>query len=273
MSVPDPISEHNRLAWDREVLLGNPATVPVSADRLRAAASGDLVLTLTDGRPIPAAWLNGLAGSRILCLACGGGQQVPLLAAAGAHVTAIDNSPRQIERDLDTLRDAGLQAEVALGDMRDISHLPDAAFQRVFVGLGTQFLPDPEPVWRGAYRVLQPNGELVAAIVNPMGYALDWLDYRAGVLRIAHALPYSDLSSLTPAERKARFDPGDPLEFSHTLESQIGGLLSSGFVLAGFLEDVAAVELSAAYFPTYFLLHAIKKSSRRNSIGAPDPAA
>jgi len=30
------------------------------------------------------------------CLASGGGQQGPVLAAAGAHVTVFDNSPRQL---------------------------------------------------------------------------------------------------------------------------------------------------------------------------------
>lgn len=261
MSSPDYVAAHNRSAWDREVEIGNPATLPVSAARLEAAAGGDLVLTLTDRRPVPPGWLGGVKGASVLCLACGGGQQVPLLAAAGAHVTAVDNSPRQIERDLKTLRAAGLEAIVKLGDMRDLSQIDDSEFDYVFVGLGTQFLPDPEPVWRETTRVLCPGGQLIAAIVNPIAYTFDWNEYKDGKLRIVHPLPYSDLTSLSREEREACFDAADPLEFGHTLEQQIGGIIASGLVLTGFLEDVAPAEPSAAYFATYFLLRGAKTST------------
>ena len=40
---------------------------------------------------MPADWFGDLAGAPVLCLASGGGQQGPLLAAAGARVTVFDN--------------------------------------------------------------------------------------------------------------------------------------------------------------------------------------
>ena len=36
---------------------------------------------------------------KILCLASGGGQQGPILAATGADVTVFDNSTKQLEKD------------------------------------------------------------------------------------------------------------------------------------------------------------------------------
>ncbi|MDQ0256328.1 2-polyprenyl-3-methyl-5-hydroxy-6-metoxy-1,4-benzoquinol methylase [Evansella vedderi] len=40
-----------------------------------------------------------MEGLKILCLPSGGGQQGPILAAAGADVTVIDISKKQLEQD------------------------------------------------------------------------------------------------------------------------------------------------------------------------------
>ena len=51
---------------------------------------------------------------------------------------------------------------------------------------------------------------------------------------------------------------GDPLEFSHTLEDQIGGQIDAGFVIAGFYEDRHRDDPIAAFMPTYIATRAIK---------------
>jgi hypothetical protein len=51
---------------------------------------------------------------------------------------------------------------------------------------------------------------------------------------------------------------GDPLEFSHTLEDQIGGQIDAGFVIAGFYEDRHRDAPVAAFMPTYIATRAIK---------------
>jgi len=58
-----------------------------------------------------------------------------------------------------------------------------------------------------------------------------------GVLQVKYALPYSDLTSLTVEEKQRVIEKGMPLEFSHTLEDQIGGQLDAGLLLTGFFED------------------------------------
>ena len=40
-----------------------------------------------------------------------------------------------------------------------------------------------------------------------------------------------------PILRRRRFERGEPLEFGHTLEDQIGGQIAVGFVITGFYED------------------------------------
>ena len=54
---------------------------------------------------------------------------------------------------------------------------------------------------------------------------------------------------------------GWPLEFSHTLDDQIGGQLAAGFLIAGFFEDrypPQENDLISEHMPTFFATRAIK---------------
>jgi hypothetical protein len=52
---------------------------------------------------------------------------------------------------------------------------------------------------------------------------------------------------------------GEPLEFSHTLEDQIGGQIDTGFVISGFYEDWHGDDDPlAAYMPTLIATRATK---------------
>ena len=67
---------------------------------LRRRGAGEWQIVLTPTKPIPRTWFPAdLHGVDVLCLASGGGQQGPVLAAAGATVTVFDNSPRQLAQD------------------------------------------------------------------------------------------------------------------------------------------------------------------------------
>ena len=70
--------------------------------------------------------------------------------------------------------------------------------------------------------------------------------------------PYSDLASITEAERQQFFGVDAPLEFSHTLEDQIGGQLDAGFVLTGLYEDRHREYVVAQYMPTYIATRAVR---------------
>ena len=118
----DPVVAHNRSAWDREVDTGNEWTVPVGPDVIAAARAGTWSVVLIGYDPVPRDWFPAeLAGSNVLGLASGGGQQGPVLAAAGARVTVLDNSPRQLAQDRMVADRENLQLATVLGDMRDLS--------------------------------------------------------------------------------------------------------------------------------------------------------
>jgi SAM-dependent methyltransferase len=218
----DPVA-HNRAAWDREVDSGNEWTVPVGADVITRARAGDWSVVLVGYQPVPRDWFPAeLAGVAVLCLASGGGQQGPVLAAAGAAVTVFDNSPRQLGRDEEVAARDGLAIRTVLGDMRDLGAFPDARFDVVFNPVSNVFCPDLAPVWRESFRVLRPGGLLLAGFMNPDVYIFDAAALvERDELVVRHPLPFSSMD-LPDAERAQYYGDG-PVEFSHSLTEQIGG--------------------------------------------------
>src|SRR5688572_29855256 len=93
------IVEYNSTAWDRQVEAGDKWTLPVSAEIVERARTGDWSIVLTPVKSVPRDWFGDVGGKDILCLASGGGQQAPVLAATGANVTCFDNSAKQLESD------------------------------------------------------------------------------------------------------------------------------------------------------------------------------
>jgi SAM-dependent methyltransferase len=251
----------NRLAWDRQVEGGNEWTVPVGPEVIAAARQGQWEIYLTPSKPVPGSWFPQLEGRDVLCLASGGGQQGPILAAAGGVVTVFDNSPRQLAQDrLVAERDA-LSIVTVEGDMADLSIFSDQSFDLIVHPVSNAFVPDVRPVWAEAFRVLRRRGVLLAGFVNPVTYTFDQELAERGVLRVRHKLPYSDVTSLTEEERERLLEPGVPLEFSHTLEDQIGGQIDAGFLLTGLFEDAYREEVGDAlteYMPTFIATRAIK---------------
>jgi len=261
MSRPEDILRYNRHAWDRQVEWGNPWTIPVGPDVIARARRGDWQIILTPTKPVPAGWFPPLAGIDVLCLASGGGQQGPILAAAGAKVTVFDNSPNQLAQDRLVADREGLTIETVTGDMADLSVFPDGRFDLIVHPVSNVFAPDVKPVWREAYRVLRPGGSLLAGFMNPVHHLFDYIAMDHGELRVAHRIPYSDLASLTDKERARLAAQDAPLEFGHTLEDQIGGQLAAGFVLTGFYEDIDPDTILGRYIPSYLATKAVKPRS------------
>lgn len=224
-------------AWNREVERGSPWTQPVSPDQIAAARDGNWHILLTPTKPVPREWFGIVAGKEVLCLASGGGQQGPILAAAGGRVCVLDNSTAQLAQDRLVAERDGLEIRLEPGEMDNLSRFPDASFDLIVHPVSNLFVPNVRPVWRECFRVLRHHGSLLSGFANPAMYIFDQTKAANGKFVVSNQLPYSDLASRSETSLAAFLKAGEPLEFSHTLEDQIGGQIDAGFVLAGFYED------------------------------------
>lgn len=256
------IRAYNRDAWNREVEGGeNRWTQPVSQEVIARARQGEFAVLLTENIPVPRRWFPPLKGADILCLASGGGQQAPILAAAGAKVTVFDNSPAQLKQDRLVAEREGLSLSTVEGDAADLSAFVDESFDLVFNPVSTVFMPDVRAVWRECSRVLRPGGILMTGFMNPVHYIFDLYKIEEGILEVAHAIPYSDLSSISKEELEEHTEKGVPLEFGHSLTDLIGGQCAAGFVITDMYEDYMLESPLHQYHPNYIATRAVRGSA------------
>jgi SAM-dependent methyltransferase len=250
------IRSFNRAAWDRQAEAGkNPWTVPVPPELIARARRGDWSVLLTESTPVPREWFPPLKGLEILGLACGGGQQGPIFAAAGARVTILDNSPAQLERDRSVAAREGLEIRTVEGDMRDLSAFADGSFDLIFHPVSNLFVDKIAPVWREAARVLRRGGSLLAGFMNPLFYVFGYEEMERGELIVRHPIPYSDVETYGFEALRAE---DRPAEFGHSLDDQIGGQIEAGLLIAGFYEDRHRQARISEFIPTYIATRAIK---------------
>ena len=230
------ILEQNRKGWSKQVKQECPWTKPVDSESIQNAKKGNWKIILTPTKPIPKDWYPPLQGCKTLCLASGGGQQGPILAAAGAHVTVFDNCPDQLAQDRFVADREQLELRLVQGDMRDLHMFKDESFDLVINPVSHVFIPDTRPVWKEAYRVLKPGGSLLAGFTNPITYLFDDSPDN-DVLIARNKLPYSDLKALSPEELSEYQRNDSLLEFSQTTEEHLQGQIDAGFMITGFYED------------------------------------
>jgi len=230
--------KHNQRAWDLQVQKKNKWTVPVSTDEITQAKKGVWQVLLTPWKPVPSAWFPDLESKNVLCLASAGGQQGPILSAAGANVIVYDLSTEQLKQDQTVAKKESLTLQTIQGDMSDLSRFPDQHFDLIFHPVSNCFVHDIQPVWQESYRILKSGGTLLAGFTNPLLYLFDESNPNITPnLEIVHTIPYSDLEKLSNDQKEFYIRDGIPFEFGHTLEDQIGGQIAAGFIIDGFYED------------------------------------
>ncbi len=250
------IYSHNQKVWDKYVRDKVRWTVPVSDAEIASARKGNWNVILTPTKGVPQDWFPEMQGAKILGLASGGGQQGPVLTAAGAEVTIFDQSENQLNQDRTLSETHQLGIRTVQGDMRDLSVFEDNAFDVVFNPCSVVFVEELELVWRECHRVLKPGGVLMSGLINPVIFQLE---KDKGVFKLAYPQPFSDIHSLPKQKLDELIANNETLEFGHTLTDQIGGQLNAGFVVTDFYEDDWNGEREMDKFlPSFFATRAVK---------------
>ncbi|MCC6299251.1 MAG: class I SAM-dependent methyltransferase [Anaerolineales bacterium] len=252
------IRSYNREAWNREVASNNRWTQPVSHDEIEKAKRGEFGILLTENIPVPHRWFPPLKDADVLCLASGGGQQGPILAALGAHVTVYDNSPAQLKQDQLAAEREALSIQTVEGDAADLSAFADESFDLIFNPVSTVFMQDVRAVWKECYRALRHGGILMTGAMNPVHYIFDLYKIDEGILEVTHSIPYSDVTSQSKEDLDEYLAKGLPLEFGHSLTDLLDGQCAAGFVITDLYEDVMSDSPLVKYYPSYIATRAVK---------------
>lgn len=257
----DNYTDINARAIDRWIEDGWEWGVPISHEVFASAKNGVWDVLLTPTRPVPHDWfspfLKGdfLEGTRILGLAAGGGQQMPVFSALGADCTVLDYSDKQLESERLVAERENYKINIVKADM--VKRLPfdDNSFDIIFHPVSNCYIEDVYHVWNECYRVLRSGGILLAGMDNGFNFIVE--DFTVRPLVIANKLPFNPLKS--PEQMRKTLDEDGSIQFSHTFDEQIGGQLKAGFVITGAYEDFNnEPDAIADGFPTYWATKAMK---------------
>lgn len=253
-------TKQNSSAWDMKVEEGARYTLPVSSEEIEKSKAGEWAITVTTEKSVPRHWFpESIKGLRILCLASGGGQQAPILAAAGADVTVTDLSKKQLEQDEKVAKRDGLSLTTVQGDMSDLSAFDDGTFDMVVNPVSNLFVKDVHVVWQEIARVTKDKGILIAGFTNPLLWIFDDTQERKGILDVRHPIPSSTLDHLPKDEVESYIQSNQTIEYAHTLEQQIQGQIAAGFVVTGFYEDdFGGTRILDQYIKTFIGTKAVK---------------
>lgn len=253
-------TQQNSNAWDKKVEEGSRYTKPVSSEVIEKSKSGEWEITVTTEKVVPRDWFpKSLDGLKILCLASGGGQQAPVLAAAGADVTVTDISKKQLEQDEKVAQRDGLTLKTVQGDMSDLSDFEEEYFDIVVNPVSNLFVKDIHLVWNEVSRVLKNKGILISGFTNPLLWIFDDNQEQKGILDAKHSIPSSTLDYLPKDEVQDYINSNQTIEYAHTLEDQIQGQIEAGFVITGFYEDdFGGTRILDKHIKTFIATKAIK---------------
>lgn len=231
--------DYNEKRWNHvSSKKGNPYTIPITHEAFLSAKEKPLEVALTVGRSVPIEWFSKVSGNKLLGLACGGGQQGPILAAHGYETTIMDFSKVQLAADKMVAERENLNIKTVHADMAKLFPFKDESFDIIFCPVSNAYIENLDTMWRESYRVLKKGGILMVGYMNPWTYMYDaddvW-DYTDKELLLTFRLPFN--SKKLEREGKVIINPEYGYEFSHTLEEQIRGQLKNGFAMIDFYES------------------------------------
>ena len=204
--------------------------IPISHEEFLRAKAGDWKMVLTPTKPVPGWWYPELRDARVLGLASGGGQQMPVFAALGAECTVLDYSQKQLDSEKMVAEREGYKIKIVCADMTKPLPFEDESFDLIFHPVSNCYIEEVEPVWHECFRILKKCGRLMAGVDNGLNYLYD-----DNETELKFTLPFNPLKDPGQMDALRRDDCG--VQFSHTIGEQIGGQLRAGFTLLDVYDD------------------------------------
>ncbi len=224
----------------------------ITHDEYEAAKNGCLEVKLTPTKFVPREWFGELRGKAVLGLASGGGQQIPIFTAHGAICTVLDYSSAQCESERMVARREDYEVTVIQGDMTKRLPFEDESFDLIFHPVSNCYVEEVKPIFKECFRVLKKGGVLLCGLDNGMNFIFD--DSETTVM---YSLPFNPLKDKQMYEDSIKNDWG--IQFSHTMEEQIGGQLEAGFMLTHLYEDTnGSGPLHERNIPSFVATRAVK---------------
>ena len=203
---------------------------PISHEEFEEAKKGNYRLLLTPIKPVPKEWIGDVSGKKILGLASGGGQQMPIFSALGAECTVLDYSDRQLESEEFVAKREKYSIKIVKADMTKRLPFEDGEFDMIFHPISNCYVEDVYHIWNECFRVLRSGGILLSGTDHFINYMVDENEEK-----IVNKLPFNPLKDEKLIEELLRTNSG--VQFSHSLEEQIAGQLKAGFILKDLYED------------------------------------
>ena len=154
----------NRKTIDRWVDDGWEWGKPISREVYAAAKNGQWDVKLTPVKFVPHDWFGDLKDRRVLGLAAGGGQQMPIFAALGAKCTVLDYSEKQLESERMVAQRESYDITIVRADMTKRLPFDDNSFDLIFHPVSNCYVYAVLPIWRECARVLKPGGYLLRVV-------------------------------------------------------------------------------------------------------------
>lgn len=245
------INENTINKWIKEGWIWG---IPIDHETYLQAKKGNFDVVLTPTKAVPKHWFPEFKNLKILGLASGGGQQMPIFAALGANVTVIDISDEQLKSEHMVKQREGYEIEIIKADMTKRFPFDDESFDLIFHPVSNVYVKDVLHVFNECARVLKKGGILLSGLDNGINFIIDEETQSS----IIHELPFDPLANPKHDEYCQKTDSG--MQFSHTLEDQIGAQLKAGFEIIDIYEDTNGEgRLHELNIPTYFATKSRKK--------------
>ncbi len=227
---------------------------PISHEDFLNAKNGNYNIPLTPNKPVPKEWLPSLINKKLLGVAGGGGQQMPIFVALGADCTVIDYSDEQLANERFVSERESYLINIVKADITEKFPFEESQFDIIFHPISNCYIEDVYHVWNECYRVLKDNGILIAGMGNGINYLFGNTEKQP--LVAVNKLPYNPLKNPEQYE-KINFEY-DNIQFSHSLEELIGGQLKAGFTITDLYEDYDNNGVLKDYVPQYIVTRAVK---------------